>query len=58
MRIFRIMSRLLARPVLFNLGYPRTSYGVCKNEKKCYLMINAEPDLGLATGDSDVRAFD
>jgi hypothetical protein len=45
--------------VAFNLGYARTSYGVCKIEKK--IVINNEksgPELGLATGDPAVRTFD
>jgi hypothetical protein len=36
-------------------GYAKTSYVVCKTEK---IVINAEDpgsDLGLATGDPDVR---
>jgi hypothetical protein len=49
------------RAVVFILGYEKTSYGVCKIRKKYYFLINVEqsgPDLGLATGDPDVRNFD
>jgi hypothetical protein len=52
-----IMSRL----VIFDLGYAKTSYGVCKIVEKCYFVINTEKsgsDLGLATGDPDLRSFD
>jgi hypothetical protein len=53
----------LSKTVVLNLGYAKTSFGVCKIEKKevYYLVINTEqsgPDLGLATGDPDVRTFD
>jgi hypothetical protein len=41
-------------------GYAKTSYRVCKIEKKNDV-INTEksgPDLEMATGDPDVRTFD
>jgi hypothetical protein len=47
------------RGVLTAPGYSKTSYGVCKTGKK--IVLNSEwswPDLGLDTGDQDVRAFD
>jgi hypothetical protein len=42
--------------MVFNLGYAKTSDGVCKieNKNKIYFVINTEqsmPHLGLATGD-------
>jgi hypothetical protein len=47
--------------MVYNLGYARTSYGICKIKKKMYFMMNTElsgPDLRLAAGDPDVRTFD
>jgi hypothetical protein len=41
-------------------GYGKTSYGVSEIEKKNFV-INTEklrPDLGLATGDPDIKTFD
>jgi hypothetical protein len=37
-------------------GYAKTSYGVCKIEKKLFTDLPG-PDLGLATGDPDVRTY-
>jgi hypothetical protein len=67
-------QHISCKPVIANLGlgYPRgyrkcilrvrkTSYRVCKIEKKYYLVVNTEksrPDLGLMTGDSEVMTFD
>jgi hypothetical protein len=48
----------LSKTLVLNLGYPKTSFGVCKIEKE--IVLNTEqlgPDLGLATGDPDVRTF-
>jgi hypothetical protein len=47
--------------VVFDLGYAKTSYGICKIEEKiCYFVINTEKSrsfLGLATGDPGVRTL-
>jgi hypothetical protein len=68
-RLFSILA-LRSRPVCISLqpcvrvprGYVKTSYGVCKTEKKKLLFSDkrwkSRPDLRLVVGDSDVRTFD
>jgi hypothetical protein len=52
-----IKGTYVFRPVVFNLGYAKTSYGVCKIEKKIFRDKLWTVRASLATWDSDVRTY-